>query len=384
MKGRCSGVMWECDECGNVLNEYNHDLTGPVYWFNFCKNELILTFSYSQIFTLTLQFQHKEFIWLFTGIAILFLLFIALIQWKRKVKKRIGDERLVNLLISNFSSKLFTSKFILLSAAFAVGIIAAMNPRKPGAPGNINRKGIDVAIALDVSKSMLATDLAPDRLERAKQFVSKLLNEMPDDRVALVLFAGKAYLQMPLTIDHIAAQMFISSATPDAVPQQGTVISDALKMSAKVFNGPDRKFKAVVLISDGEDHDDDAVKTAKTLAQQGVMINTVGIGSPGGAEIIDPATGQAKKDEAGNTVISKLNEEELTEIARATNGIYIRLQSSDEAVSVLKGHLSQIDRKAFGDESMMNFRNYFLWFAAVMFILLFIDLFIPERKKNMA
>jgi Ca-activated chloride channel homolog len=330
------------------------------------------------------QFQHKEFVWLFAGIVILAILFLLLIQWKRKVKKRIGDERLVDLLISNYSPKLFTSKFILLSAAFSIGIIAAMNPRKPGASDSQSRKGIDVAIALDVSKSMLATDLAPDRLERAKQFISKLMNEMPDDRVALVLFAGKAYLQMPLTVDHNAAQMFVASATPDAVPQQGTVISDALKMSANVFNSPDRKYKAVILISDGEDHDEGALTTARSLAQQGVMINTVGIGSTGGAEIIDPATGQAKKDEAGNTVISKLNEEELKEIARATNGVYIKLQSSDEAVSVLKTQLLQIDRKAFGDISMMNFRNYFLWFTAAMFILLLAEQLIPERKKKLA
>jgi Ca-activated chloride channel family protein len=333
---------------------------------------------------LNLQFQHNELIWLFTGIVILLFLFFGLIRWKRKVKKRMGDERLVNLLISNYSSRLFTSKFILLSAAFAVGVIAAMNPRKPGNADNINRKGIDIAIALDVSKSMLATDIAPSRLERAKQFVSKLMNEMPDDRIAIILFAGKAYLQMPLTVDHNAAQMFISTATPDAVPQQGTVISDALKMSAGVFDSKDRKFKTVILISDGEDHDEDAVTTAKALAEQGVMINTIGIGSPGGAEIIEPATGQAKKDEEGNAVISKLNEEELKAIAKATNGVYIRLQSSDEAVSVLKGQLSQIDRKAFGDVSMMSFRNYFLWFAAAMFVLLIIELFIPERKKIIA
>lgn len=328
------------------------------------------------------QFQHKEFTWLFTGVAIISLLFFWLLSWKRKVKKRTGDERLINLLIRDFSSKLFASKFILLSAAMAVGILAAMNPRQPGASGNSNRKGIDVVIAMDVSKSMLAADMAPDRLERAKQFVSKLINEMPDDRVALVLFAGKAYLQMPLTTDHDAALMFVTSVTTDAVPQQGTVISDALKMSAAVFNSTDRKFKAVILISDGEDHDEDAVTTARSLAAQGVMINTVGIGSPDGAAIIDPATGQAKKDEAGNTVVSKLNEEELKEIAGATNGIYTRLQSSDEAVSVLKAQLSQIDRKAFGDVSMMNFKNYFLWFAASMFILLLIEQLIPERKKN--
>jgi Ca-activated chloride channel family protein len=327
------------------------------------------------------QFQHKEFIFLFAGIAILALLFMGLLQWKKKVTKRIGDKNLVKALISNYSSKLFTSKFIIVSAAFALGIIAVMNPRKPGESTAVNKKGIDIAIALDVSKSMLAADLAPNRLERAKQFVTKLMNEMPNDRIVLVLFAGKAYLQMPLTTDHGAAQLFVSSASPDAVPQQGTVISDALEMSANAFNATDKKFKTVLLISDGEDHDEDAVATAKKLSEQGVMINTIGIGSPEGSTIPDPATGDVKKDEAGNTVVSKLNEEALKQIAKATNGIYIRLQSSDEAVTVLTKQLSQIDKKSFTDISQVNFRTIFIWFAAAMFILLLVENFIPERKK---
>ncbi len=325
------------------------------------------------------QFQHKELLWLFIAFAAIVFLFFGLLKWKKKVKSRIGDERLVNLLISNYSPNRFASKFILLSAAFSIGIIAAINPRKPGSADNTNRKGIDVTIALDVSKSMLATDMAPNRLARAKQFVSILLDEMPDDRFALVLFAGKAYLQMPLTIDHNAAQMFVSSASPDAVPQQGTVISDALKMSAHVYNNSEKKFKAVVLITDGEDHDEGGLSTAKDLAEQGIIIHTIGIGSPEGAEIIDPATGHAKKDGDGNTVISKLNEKELKQIANETNGIYIHLQSSNEAISSLKSQLSQIDSKAIGDVSMMSFRNYFIWFAIGMLILLVVEIFIPER-----
>ena len=326
------------------------------------------------------QFQHKEFIFLFAGIAILALLFMGLLQWKKKVTKRIGDKNLVKALISNYSSKLFTSKFIVVSAAFAIGVIAVMNPRKPGESIAVNKKGIDIVIALDVSKSMLAADLAPNRLERAKQFVTKLMNEMPNDRIALVLFAGKAYLQMPLTTDHGASQLFVSSASPDAVPQQGTVISDALEMSANAFNASDKKFKTVLLISDGEDHDEDAVATAKKLSEQGVMINTIGIGSPEGATIPDPATGDVKKDEAGNTVVSKLNEDVLKQIAQETNGIYIRLQSSDEAVSILTKQLSQIDKKSFSDISQMNFKTFFIWFAAAMFILLLVENFIPERN----
>ena len=156
---------------------------------------------------------------------------------------------MVKVLTSNFSSPLFTTKFFLLSLGFAIGVVAVMNPRKPGAADNVTRKGIDVVVAMDVSKSMLATDLAPSRLERAKQFINKLMAAMPDDRIGLVLFAGKAYLQMPLTADHGAARLFVSSASPESVPQQGTVISDALNMSVRAFNPKERRFKPIILIN---------------------------------------------------------------------------------------------------------------------------------------
>lgn len=295
-----------------------------------------------------------------------------------------GDEWLVSTLISNFSFKRFLFKHLLLFIALAAGIVAAMNPGRAGDEDNSQRKGIDIAVALDVSKSMLASDMAPDRLERAKQFVNKLMDEMPDDRIALILFAGRAYMQMPLTTDHGAAKLFVSSASPDAVPQQGTVISDAMEISSRAFNPSDRRFKSIILISDGEDHDNDAVKKARDLAEQGVMINSIGIGTAEGSVIVDPATGENKRDEAGNTVVSKLNENILKEIAASTNGIYVNLQNSSEAVSLIKGQLSQIERKAFSDVSLMNFRTFFMWFAAAMFILLLAENFIAERKKVIA
>lgn len=295
-----------------------------------------------------------------------------------------GDKKLVQQLTNNFSSRLFNLKFILLLLALAAGVVAIMNLRKPADSDSQARKGIDVVIAMDVSKSMLATDLQPNRLERAKQFVTKLMAAMPDDRIALVLFAGKAYMQMPLTTDHSAAQMFVLAASPAAIPQQGTVISDALKMSANAFNTAERRFKAVVLISDGEDHDVEADKTSKELAEQGMMINTVGIGSPEGANIFDPATGENKKDELGNTVVTKLNEEGLKLIAENTNGVYVRLESSEEAVAIVKKNLSQIESKAYGDVSLMNFKTYYWWFASAMLIFLLTENFIPERKKIIA
>jgi len=204
---------------------------------------------------------------------------------------------------------------------------------------------------------------------------------MPDDRIGLVVFAGKAYLQMPLTADHGSAQLFVSAASPDAVPQQGTVIKDALEMSVRAFNPKERRFKTIVLISDGEDHDPEAVQTAEGLAEQGVMINTIGVGSPDGSFIIDPATGQNKVDATGTTVITKLNEETLRQVAEKTNGVYIRLEGSDVAVDELKKQLSQIESKAYGDISLINYKTFYMWFAGAMLFLLVLETFIPERKK---
>ncbi len=327
------------------------------------------------------QFQYKEFAGLFPAIPFFILLFIFTLMWKKKVIKRIGDEKLVKALISNYSLKLFTSKFILLSLAFGLGVLAVMNPRKPGSSEGISRNGIDVVITLDVSKSMLATDLPPSRLENAKQMISKLIDKMPDNRIGLVLFAGKAYLQVPMTVDQGSLKMFVDAAEPDAVPQQGTVISDALMMSAKAFNDTERRFKAVVLISDGEDHDPDAIKTADKLAQQGIMINTVGVGTTEGSTIIDPVTGENKKDAEGNTVISKLNEEELKQIAEETHGTYIHLKNNDDAVNTLISQLSQIAKKPLTNSALLDYKTFYMWLVAAMFILLLIENYIPERKR---
>jgi Ca-activated chloride channel homolog len=333
---------------------------------------------------LNLQFEYRWLVWGLTLVPFFFLLFLLLLRWKKKVVKRIGDKKLVKVLTNNFSPALFNLKFILVLLAIAAGVISVMNLRKPADADSISRKGIDVVIAMDVSKSMLATDIQPSRLERAKQFISKLMAALPNDRIALVLFAGKAYMQMPLTTDHSAAQMFVSAASPSSIPQQGTVINEALKMSANAFNTADRRFKAVILISDGEDHDPVAIETSKDLADQGMMINTVGIGSPEGAYITDPSTGENKKDDMGNDVITKLNEEELKILAQNTKGIYVRLQNSDEAVDAVKKNLSQIEKKALGDVSLMNFKTYYWWFAGAMLIFLLVESFIPERKRKLS
>jgi Ca-activated chloride channel family protein len=330
------------------------------------------------------NFQYHNYFLLLILLVFFIILFVMVQLWKKNTIRKIGDVKLVKQLINNYSPFLFTTRFIVFLMAFAAGIFAAANLRKPGATDSTIRKGIDVVIALDVSNSMLAVDIQPNRLERAKQMISGLMDQMPDDRIGLVLFAGRAYLQMPLTVDHGAAKLFVSTASPGSIPSQGTVISEALKISTLAFNSKDMRFKSIVLISDGEDHDPEAMTQAELLAEQGVMINTVGIGSPEGSPIVDPVTGADKKDAMGNTVISKLNEDELKQIAEKTNGTYVRLQNSEEAINSLLTHFSQIERKAFGDVALIGYKTYYLWFAGPMFLLLIAEILIPERKKKIS
>ncbi len=315
---------------------------------------------------------------------LLVLLFVTVVRWKKKTQQKIGDPKLVVALVKNYSPGKFAAKFIMASIAFALMVVALANLQRPGPSDNVNRKGVDVMVALDVSNSMLAEDSKPSRLERAKQFVTRLIERMDNDRIGLVLFAGRAYMQMPLTTDHAAAKMYIQNAGPDAVPVQGTVIGEALKISNSGFNSKDRKYKSIVLISDGEDHDPEALKMAQSLSQNGVMINTVGIGSPDGSPIIDKATNEARKDAQGNTIITKLNEQELQQLSQNTHGIYLRLEDPDDAAAKITAQLATIEQTANGDKSFIEYKSYFQWFLALALLLLLIESFIPERKMKLA
>ncbi len=330
------------------------------------------------------RFQHIEYLVALATIPLLVVLYFQLLYWKKNTIKKIGDQRLVQALIVNYSPTNFLFKFMFFALALAAVIAASANLQKPGAMDNVQRKGVDVVIAIDVSKSMLAEDIKPNRLERARQLVYKLMEQLPNDRVGLVLFAGRAYLQMPLTTDHGAARMYIQQAGPEVVPTQGTIISEALRASNSAFNSKERKFKSIVLISDGEDHDPQALPLAQQLAQDGVMINTIGIGSAEGAPIMDPATNENKKDANGNTVISKLNEAELQQLASATKGVYVKLNEVDAAVNAITKQLSTIESSSLDDNAFRDYKSYFQWFLAIAFALLMIEFFLPERKFKAA
>jgi Ca-activated chloride channel homolog len=328
------------------------------------------------------RIEHIEYLIGLGALPLLLLLLWVLLRWKRKTVSRIGDPSLVRRLIGNFSSVRFLIKAGLALVAFAVIVLAAANLQKPGSTENVQRKGVDVMLVLDVSKSMLARDIKPSRLERAKQFLLRLVDQLPNDRIGVVLFAGRAYLQMPLTTDHGAAHMYIQEASPDVVPTQGTVIADALRMANAAFNSKERKYKSIVLVSDGEDHDPDAAKVAKQLAEDGVLINTVGIGSPEGSPIEDPVTGELKKDQDGHTVMSKLNEPELQQLATETNGTYMRLDNVEDALITMTQQLDTAEKKAMSDNEFIDYKSYFQWFLGVAILLLLIELLLAERRRG--
>lgn len=266
--------------------------------------------------------------------------------------------------------------------AFAAGCLALANPRVPDDASAEQRKGIDLVFALDVSNSMLATDIAPDRLTRAKQFLSKLMDQLKDDRMGLVVFAGNSYLQMPLTFDQSAARMYVSTASPNLVASQGTSISEALTKAEVAFGEDNERFRSVILITDGETHDEDALEKVKELAGRGIMVNTVGIGSPEGSNIMDSA-GKPRIDPTnGQPVVSRLNEDILKQVAAATNGTYVHLQSTEPAVSQILAQYANIEKKALNDTSLYTYTSFYYWLVLPMVLLLLADLLISDRKKQ--
>jgi Ca-activated chloride channel family protein len=329
-----------------------------------------------------LSFQNIEFL---LGLLLLIpvcVLFFLVLRWKQKVKKKIGDEELVNALTTDHSRKNYNYKFILIAIAIVLCVLASANLRTPKQGNTGNRSGVDVMIALDVSNSMLAQDIKPNRLERAKQVLSRIADKMGNNRMGMVVFAGQAFLQMPLTADLAAAKLYVSSASTDAVPTQGTEIGAALRMCSAGLDTKEKKYKAIILISDGEDHDEKAEEVVKELQDNGVVVHTIGIGSPQGAPIFDPGTNDFKKDEGGNTVISKLNEQELQAIATQTGGEYHLFSTADEVAGRVIASIDRMEKKQIGGASIRIYNSYFQWFLLAAFILLVLETIIPERKMK--
>ena len=326
------------------------------------------------------RFQHISNLYILGLLPLLVILFIGLVIWRKNKIKKLGEQRLVSEQLLGFIPGRPALKFILLAVSFIAAVFGWANLQKGSGTENVQRKGVDVIIALDVSKSMLAKDIQPDRLTRAKQLILSMLDKMENDRVGLVVFAGRAYLQVPLTIDYSAMKMMLQNVKPDLVPTQGTVISEAVDLAIESFSQKEKKYKSLIIISDGEDHDENAVAKVKEAADAGILVHTVGIGSPEGNTLFDPETKSVKLDPNGNPVVSKLNEDELRSIASAGRGTYSLLRNTDDVATKLASEIDGMEQKSLGAVVFSSYTSYFQYFLAVAFIALLLEWLLPNSK----
>jgi Ca-activated chloride channel family protein len=331
------------------------------------------------------RFAHTEYLWsLLIGLPL-----VLLYVWnsrKRKARiKTIGDPELVSQLLGGFSVNARRWKFYLVLTGLAFVLLSVANPQIGSKYEEVKREGVELMICLDVSNSMLASDIQPSRLERAKQAISRLVDELGSDKIGLVVFAGKAYTQLPLTTDFAAAKLFLSTVNTDIVPVQGTAIGAALELAISSFGNNQAPNRAIIIISDGENHEDDAVSQAKTALEKGIKVYTVGIGSPQGAPIPILTNGKItgyRQDENGQTVMTKLNESMMGEIALAGGGSYSRATNVTVGLDELLERISKMEKKEFGKKMFTDFEDRYQYFLAFAFLILVVELFVVERKNS--
>jgi Ca-activated chloride channel family protein len=330
------------------------------------------------------RFAHPEYLYLLLLLPVLFLLWILNEYRKRKALRRLGNSELVIKLLPELSNIRPALKFIFQSAAVLLAIIMLAQPQFGSKLEEVKREGVEVILALDVSNSMLAEDIQPNRLERAKQAISRLVETLDKDKIGLIVFAGDAYTQIPVTTDYISAKMFLASINPEMVPRQGTAIGSAIDLGMRSFSQGTGKSKAIVIITDGENHEDDPVAKAKEAAAAGIVIHTIGIGSTEGVPISVTANGRKDylKDADGKSVITKLDENILKDIAEAANGKYVRANNSNIGLDEVFNEIKKMKKQDLEGKMYTEYNDQFQIFAGVVLLLLLIDFLIMERKNR--
>ena len=328
------------------------------------------------------RFANIELLWLLATIPVFIAAYIWYTLRKRRQLKEFGDAELMEQLMPNASKKRPTVKFAILMVALALLIIAAARPQWGTEERTEKRNGIEAIVALDISNSMLAEDVAPNRLERAKQMLSKMLDNMVNDKVGLVVFAGDAFVQLPITCDYVSAKMFLNTTKPDLIKTQGTAIGKAINTCVRSFGERNEAGRVIIVITDGENHEDDAVAAAKHAKEEGIMVIVVGIGKPEGSPIPMPGTNNFRKDRQGNVVVSRLNEEMCREIAAAGEGIYVRCDNTNTAMRAIQKELDRLGKEEFETQSYTEYNEQFHSFALIALLLLVIDFFIFNRKNK--
>ena len=330
------------------------------------------------------RFANPDFLYLLLLIPVIIILYIINSIRKKRALQRLGDFKLVGRLVPELSKVRPFIKFILLLSAVSAGIVMLARPQFGSKLKEIKRQGVEVILALDVSNSMLAEDIQPSRLERAKQAISRLVENLDNDKIGLIVFAGDAYTQIPITTDYISAKMFLSSIGPEMVPKQGTAIGSAIDLGMRSFSTGTGKSKAMVIITDGENHEDDPVAKAKEAAAAGIIIHTIGIGSVEGVPLSIVSNGKKDylKDTDGNTVISKLDENILKEIALAANGKYVRANNSNIGLDEVYNEIKKLKKQELEGQMYTEYNDQFQIFAGAALLLLLIEFMIMERKNR--
>ncbi len=328
------------------------------------------------------ELDESKYLYLFAIVPVLVLLFLYNLYWKRKKQREFGDVELVKKLTPERSVFKPVLKFVVLLLALSGMILALVNPKIGTKTETVKREGIDIVFAIDVSKSMLAEDVAPNRLERSKQIVSQIINQLGTDRIGIIGYAGSAYPVLPITSDYSVAKMFLQSMNTDMVSSQGTALSEAIEMSTKFFDDPQTS-KLLILVSDGEDHGEGSEEAAAKAKEKGVKIITVGVGTEKGGPIPIKRNGiteSFKRDRDGETVITKLYPDALKTIAARTKGGYIYGGSTREVSDYVKNALDNIEKTEFEAKEVTDYASQYQWFLGAAFLLLFIDIFLLDRK----
>jgi len=332
-----------------------------------------------------LVIQRPVFIWVNVGLTVFSLIFISIYYWKNKSLLAFGSPKLMDKISPRISSALAILKFYLLRIALLCALIAIINPRYGSKEIEARTEGIDIMIALDVSNSMLAEDIQPNRLIRAKMALEQLINNLHGDRLGLVIFAGDAYLQLPITTDYSAAKIFLDDVDSEIIPVQGTAIGSAIDLCIESFDKENANARAIIVITDGENHEDDAIESAAKAADDGIKVYTIGMGSQNGAPIPIVKRGRKqgfKKDKEGKTVVSKLNEVALREIAEEGHGAFSRATVNNVGLDNIFEDLDKLDKNEISVRQYADYEDRFQLFLLIAIILLILESIIPDRKTR--
>ncbi|MDT0538534.1 MULTISPECIES: VWA domain-containing protein [Croceitalea] len=332
------------------------------------------------------QFEEKLYFYLLGLVPVLVLLFLLLQVWKRSKQREFATSKLLKRLAPNKSKFKSTLKLIVLLLGISCLVVALVNPKIGTKLETVKREGVDIVFAVDVSKSMLAEDIAPNRLEKAKRLVSEIINQLASDRIGIIAYAGQAYPQLPITTDYGAAKMFLQSMNTNMLSSQGTAINSAIELASTYYNDEEQTNRVLFIISDGEDHSEgNTLSAVEEATQNGIKIFTIGVGKPKGAPIPIKRKGvieSLKKNAEGEVVITKLNEPVLSAIADEGNGVYINGANTENAVEFIKEELNKMDKKEFEAKQFAEYKDQFQWFLGLGLFFLFLDVFLLDRKTK--